>query len=71
MKMPNYDVQDKQSSYKQKVSFMPDRCFRMLACRLSDSRKIEFADLSPDKGNFHSYNNKVIFTTMVKNSQGG
>ena len=69
--MPNYDVQDKQSSYKQKVSFMPDRCFRMLACRLSDSRKIKFADLSPDKGNFHSYNNKVIFTTMVKNSQGG
>ena len=70
--MPNYDVEDKQSSYKQKVSFMvPDRCLRMLACRLSGSRKIKFADLSPDKGNFHSYNNKVIFTTMIKNSQGG
>ena len=70
MKMPNYDVEDKQSSYKQKVSVMPDRCLRMLACRLSGSRKIKFADLSPDKGNFHSYNNKVIFTTMIKISQG-
>ena len=39
--MPNYDVEDKQSSYKQKVSFMPDRCLRMLACRLSGSRQIK------------------------------
>ena len=32
MKKLNYDVEYKQSSYKQKVSFMPDRCFRMLVC---------------------------------------
>ena len=33
MKIPNYDVKDDFSSnYKQKVSFMPDRCFRMLIC---------------------------------------
>lgn len=28
------------------------------------------ADLSPDKGNFHSYNHKVIYTTVIKNSRG-
>ena len=31
----------------------------------------KIADLSPDKGNFHSYNHKVIYTTMIKNSHGG
>ena len=35
----NYDVKDKQSDYKQKVSFIPDRCFRMLACAPSCSGK--------------------------------
>ena len=35
----NYDVKDKESDYKQKVSFMPDRCFRMLACVPSGSGK--------------------------------
>ena len=30
----------------------------------------KIGDLSPDKGNFHSYNHKVIYTTMIKNSQG-
>ena len=28
------------------------------------------ADLSPSQGNFHSYNHKVIYTTIIKNSQG-
>ena len=28
-------------------------------------------DLSPDKGNFHSYSHKVIYTTINKNSLGG
>ena len=32
MKILNYDVKDKQSDCKQKVSFMPGRCFRMLVC---------------------------------------
>ena len=31
----------------------------------------KIAALSPDKGNFHSYNHKVIYTTIIKNSQGG
>ena len=30
MKILNYDVEDKQSDYKQKVPFMPDRCFTRL-----------------------------------------
>ena len=32
---------------------------------------VKFGDLSPDKGNFHSYNHKVIYTTTNKNSLGG
>ena len=28
-------------------------------------------DLLPNKGNFHDYNHKVLFTTIYKNSQGG
>ena len=39
MKIINYDVKDKQSDYKQKVPFMPDRCFRMLVCGPSGSGK--------------------------------
>ena len=39
MKIPNYDVEDKQSNYKQKVSFMPDRYFRMFLCGPSGSGK--------------------------------
>ena len=40
MKIPNYDVKDDSSSnYKQKVSFMPDRCFRMLICAPSGGGK--------------------------------
>lgn len=29
------------------------------------------ADLPKSKDNFHSYNKKVIYTTIIKNSQGG
>ena len=32
-------IEDKQSNYKQKVSFMSDRCFRMLVCGPSGSGK--------------------------------
>ena len=39
MKIRNYDVQDKQSDYKQKVPHMSDRCFRMLVCGPSVSGK--------------------------------
>ena len=39
MKILNYDVKDKQSDFKQKVPFMPDRCFRMLVCGPSGSGK--------------------------------
>ena len=40
MKIPNYDVKDDFSSNcKQKVSFMPDRCFRMLVCAPSGGGK--------------------------------
>ena len=40
MKIPNYDVKDDFSSnFKQKVSFMPDRCFRMLICAPSGGGK--------------------------------
>ena len=28
-------------------------------------------DLAPNKGNFHDYNHKVLYTTIFKNSQGG
>ena len=31
----------------------------------------KIADLSPSKGNFHTYNHKVIYSTIIKNSQGG
>ena len=31
----------------------------------------KIADLSPSQGNFHTYNHKVIYTTIIKNSQGG
>ena len=31
----------------------------------------KIADLSPSKGNFHTYNHKVPYTTIIKNSQGG
>lgn len=31
----------------------------------------KIADLSPSQGNFHTYNRKVIYTTIKKNSQGG
>ena len=31
----------------------------------------KIADLSKSKGNFHSYNKKVVYTTIIKNSQGG
>lgn len=29
------------------------------------------ADLADYQGNFHSYNKKVIYTTIIKNKQGG
>ena len=32
---------------------------------------VKIGDLSPDKVNFHSYNHKVIYTTITKNSLGG
>ena len=28
-------------------------------------------DLAPKKGNFHDYNHKVLYMTIIKNSQGG
>ena len=28
-------------------------------------------DLDPKKGNFHDYNHKVLYKTIIKNSQGG
>lgn len=31
----------------------------------------KIANLSPSHGNFHTYNHKVIYTTIIKNSQGG
>ena len=31
----------------------------------------KIADLSSSKGNFHTYNHKVIYTTSIKNFQGG
>ena len=31
----------------------------------------KIANLSPSQGNFHTYNHKVIYTTIIKNSQGG
>ena len=37
MKILNYDVENKQFDYKQKVPFMPNRCFRMLVCGPSGS----------------------------------
>ena len=31
----------------------------------------KIGDLPPNKGNFHDYNHKVLYTTIIKNSQGG
>ena len=31
----------------------------------------KIGDLPPRKGNFHDYNHKVLYTTIIKNSQGG
>ena len=31
----------------------------------------KIADLSSSKGNFHTYNHKVIYPTSIKNCQGG
>ena len=42
MKTLNYDVGDKQSDYKQKAPFMPDRRFRMLVCDPSGLGKTNF-----------------------------
>ena len=28
-------------------------------------------NLTPSQGNFHDYNHKVLYTTIIKNSQGG
>lgn len=32
---------------------------------------VKIGDLSPDEGTFHSFNHKVIYTTITKNAQGG
>ena len=45
MKILNYDVEDKQSDYKQKVQFMPDRCFTILACGPSGSGETNLLDM--------------------------
>ena len=31
----------------------------------------KIGDLPPNKGNFHDYNHKVLYTTIINNSQGG
>lgn len=31
----------------------------------------KIADLSPSQGHFHTYNHKVIYTMIIKKSQGG
>ena len=31
----------------------------------------KIANLPPNNGNFHDYNHKVLYTTIIKNSQGG
>ena len=31
----------------------------------------KIADLSPSQGNFHTYNHIVVYTTIIKNCQGG
>ena len=32
---------------------------------------VKISDLSPDEGNFYSYNHKVVYTTIMKNAQSG
>lgn len=34
-------------------------------------RMTNIDNLTKSKGNFHSYNRKVIYTTIIKNAQGG
>ena len=34
-------------------------------------RMTNIDNLAKSKGNFHSYNHKVIYTTIIKNAQGG
>lgn len=45
--------------------------FGYLMKNTSEWTDLVHGDLSPDKGNFHSYSHKVIYTTMIKSSQGG
>ena len=61
------------SHYKDEFSYLmsdPSQWTDEITTSVSFNMK-KVADLPPNRGNFHSYNHKVIYMEIVKNSQGG
>lgn len=65
--------------YQLKPSHKPDQCKYLMNDTLewtdfipggNSNNMIKIADLSPEQGNFHDHNHKVIYTTMIINFQG-
>ena len=45
MKIPNYDIEDERTDYRQLYDCMPDRCFRMLIRGPFGSRKNNYISI--------------------------
>ena len=68
-----YQTQVQPSHYKDEFAFLmssPTQWTDEIDTRTSFIPK-KIADLSTKKGNFHDYNHKVLYTTILKNFQGG
>ena len=68
-----HQTQVQPSHYKDEFAFLmtnPNQWTDEIDNRTSFIPK-KIADLSTKKGNFHDYNHKVLYTTILKNFQGG
>ena len=68
-----HQTQVQPSHYKDEFAFLmssPTQWTDEIDTRTSFIPK-KIADLSTKKGNFHDYNHKVLYTTILKNFQGG
>ena len=68
-----HQTQVQPSHYKDEFAFLmsnPAQWTDEIDTRTSFIPK-KIADLSTNKGNFHDYNHKVLYTTILKNFQGG
>ena len=68
-----HQTQVQPSHYKDEFAFLmtnPNQWSDEIDNRTSFIPK-KIADLSTKRGNFHEYNNKVLYTTILKNFQGG